>query len=232
MVLPIRTMPVDWRRRKYFPRQKSAILRNVIQTGVVTILSSHGYEPLKFWTIHPGNGSILRMRTPDVKGLVLEILAPIFCTTYIAAPEDIRMKMDCTMPLLVLVVEYLEAPFTIEFSVKDSRNMKRKFRLSTCLMSSKLSSLMCHMPLELRKGWNKVEIDLEGLTMLSYNTNYVEFLMIYIYANCRLRKVYFADQEYDESELPVDFNIKKPKIPHKPEENAAFTLYPANLHKE
>ncbi|GIY05755.1 cilia- and flagella-associated protein 20 [Caerostris darwini] len=225
-------MPVDWRRRKYFPRQKSAILRNVIQTGVVTILSSHGYEPLKFWAIHPGNGTILRMRTPDVNGLVLEILSPIFCTTYIAAPEDIRMKMDCTMPILVLIVEYLEQPFTIEFSVKDSRNMKRKFRLSTCQISSKLSSLMCHMPLELQKGWNQTEIDLQALTMLSYNTNYVEFLMIYIYANCRLKKVYFADKKYDESELPVGFSIKNPETLHRPEQNSAFTIFPANLYKE
>ncbi|GBL89537.1 Cilia- and flagella-associated protein 20 [Araneus ventricosus] len=232
MVLPVRTLHIDWRRRRYIPHKKSAILHNILQSGLVTIFSSHGYDPLKYWSTHAGKGSIQRVRTPDIAGMALELMSSSFCTTYISAPEDARMKICCDMPILTLVLEYLNLPFTFELQLKDTRKMKRRYRISTCQLTSKLGTLTCNMPLALCRGWNKIEINLQELARWSYNSNYVEFLGIQIYANCRLRRVYFSDRKYSESELPDEYLMKDPIELNMKDDSSPFTLYPANLYKD
>ncbi|GFQ73839.1 cilia- and flagella-associated protein 20 [Trichonephila clavata] len=232
MVLPVRTIPFDWRRRKYMPNQKSLILRNVLQKGFVIILNSHGGEPFKFWELHPGNGRIQRVRNPDVDGLVVELISPTFCSTYISVPEDVRSRTNCTMPILTLMLEYLNRPFAFEIQLKDSKNMKRKYRMSTCRTNSKLSTVICHLPIYLTRGWNKIIIDLPSLTRLSYNSRFVEFLGMKVYSSCRIRKIYFSDRKYEENELPEELILREHIPLHRGPKDYPFNLYPANLYRD
>ncbi|KAF8767365.1 cilia- and flagella-associated protein 20-like [Argiope bruennichi] len=232
MVLPVRILPIDWRRRRYIPQKKSKILQNTLQSGVATIFSSHGYDPLKYWSTHVEKGSIQRIRIPDMQGLVLELLSSSYCSTYISAPEDARMKICCNMPIMTMFVEYLNLPFTFEFQLRDSKKMKRRYRFSTCRMTSKLGTLTCHVPLHVRRGWNRIQVDLQDLTRWTYNSNYVEFLEIQIYANCRLRRIFFSDKLYNEDELPEDYLLKYPMELHMENDSIPFTLFPASLFKD
>ncbi|GFT97464.1 cilia-and flagella-associated protein 20 [Nephila pilipes] len=232
MVFPVRTLAIDWRRRKYMPSKKSAILCNILQKGLVTILNSHGSDPLKFWELHPGMGRIQRIRNPDVDGLVLELTSPAFCSTYISVPEGVRKSMDCSMPILTLIVEFLNEPFAFEINLRDSKNMKRKFRMSSCQTNSKLSELLCHLPLHMTRGWNKVMIDLPGLTRLSYYSGFVELLGITVYSTCRIRRIYLSDRKYDDSELPDDFALKEPFPLYRGRKDYPFNMYPANAYRD
>lgn len=82
------------------------------------------------------------------------------------------------------------------------------------------------MPLRLDDGWNQVQFNLADFVKRAYGTTYVETLRIQvaatslhtsshlcvlqIHANCRLRRVYFADRLYVEDELPAEFKLYLP----------------------
>ncbi len=40
-------------------------------------------------------------------------------------------------------------------------------------------------------------------------TNYVETLRVQLHANCRVRRIYFADRLYSEEELPPEFKVRR-----------------------
>ena len=66
------------------------------------------------------------------------------------------------------------------------------------------------MPMRLDDGWNQVQFNLADFVKRAYGTTYVETLRIQIHANCRLRRVYFADRLYTEDELPAEFKLYLP----------------------
>ena len=68
------------------------------------------------------------------------------------------------------------------------------------------------MPMRLDEGWNQIQFNLADFTRRAYGTNYVETLRVSIHANCRLRRVYFADRLYSEQELPKDYKLYLPQL--------------------
>ena len=82
------------------------------------------------------------------------------------------------------------------------------------------------------EGWNQIQFNLSDFVKRAYGTNYVETLRIQvknassaftsrkddsfihfflqIHANCRIRRVYFADRLYSEDELPAEFKLYLP----------------------
>lgn len=56
--------------------------------------------------------------------------------------------------------------------------------------------------------WNRLCIPLAEYTKRAYGTNYVETMWVQIHANCRLKRVYFAEKEMDEDdELPEEYRL-------------------------
>ena len=64
--------------------------------------------------------------------------------------------------------------------------------------------------MRLDEGWNQVQFNLADFTRRAYGSNYVETLRIQIHANCRIRRIYFADRLYAEEELPAEFKLFLP----------------------
>lgn len=50
-------------------------------------------------------------------------------------------------------------------------------------------------------------MNLAELTRKIYGTHYVETTRVQIYANSRLRRVYFCDKLFGDEELPADFKV-------------------------
>jgi hypothetical protein len=69
------------------------------------------------------------------------------------------------------------------------------------------------MPLRLDPGWTRVTFDLADFVKRAYNTGYVQTLRVQVHANCRLRRIYFADRQYAEEELPPEFKLVLPIQP-------------------
>lgn len=201
---------------KYISNWIGPILTHCIESGVVSVLTSRGSEPLKFWEKNVSEGCIRRKTSENIEGLVIEISSPAFCKTYISLPQHPMQKIGTSLPVLTLVAEYLNMPFCFEIQVRDSRNMKRRFRFSTCKTHNKLDPIFCHISLNLNHGWNKIQVDMMSLTKFAYNTSYAELLGLQIYANCRLRWVYFSDRRYPETELPEEYRLKVPHCKYLP----------------
>jgi len=44
----------------------------------------------------------------------------------------------------------------------------------------------------------------------AHGTNFVETVRVTVHANCRLRRIYFAERLYGEEELPPEFKLFLP----------------------
>lgn len=66
------------------------------------------------------------------------------------------------------------------------------------------------MPMRLDEGWNQIQFNLSDFTRRAYGTNYIETQRVQIHANCRIRRIYFADRLYTEDELPPEFKLFLP----------------------
>jgi hypothetical protein len=65
------------------------------------------------------------------------------------------------------------------------------------------------MPLKLQAGWNQIKFNLDEFCSRAYGTHFSEALRVTVNANCRLRRIYFCDKSYTESELPGEFKLFK-----------------------
>lgn len=66
------------------------------------------------------------------------------------------------------------------------------------------------MSMRLDEGWNHIQLNLSDCTRRAYGTYYVETLRVQVHANCRARRIYFADRLYTEEELPPEFKFFLP----------------------
>ena len=59
--------------------------------------------------------------------------------------------------------------------------------------------------MKLVKGWNYIYINLEKEIKEAYNTEFKEVLTFKIFANCRLRQVFFSERPMLDRDLPQEF---------------------------
>ncbi|KAK6047655.1 hypothetical protein COOONC_14839 [Cooperia oncophora] len=109
-----------------------------------------------------------------------------------------------------MVVKNMKKYFTFEVQILDDKGVKRRFRASNYQSSTRVKPFICTMPMRLDEGWNQIQFNLADFTKRAYGTNYVETLRIQVHANCRLRRIYFADRLYNEDELPAEFKLYLP----------------------
>lgn len=97
--------------------------------------------------------------------------------------------------------------FTFEIQILDDSNSLRRFRLSNFQSKTRVNVFSAQMPLALQPGWNVVQINLADFTRRAYGTNYIETVRVQVHANVRIRRIYFADRLYEESDKPYDYQL-------------------------
>lgn len=107
----------------------------------------------------------------------------------------------------------LKKYFSFEIQVLDDKHIKRRFRASNYQSTTRVKPFICTMPMRLDEGWNQVQVNLADFVRKAYGTNYIETLRVQIHANCRLRRLYFAEKLYPEAELPPEFKLYSPLQP-------------------
>ncbi|KAF7138334.1 hypothetical protein RHSIM_Rhsim07G0069300 [Rhododendron simsii] len=213
------------------------MFKNTFQSGFLSILYSLGSKPLQIWDKEVVNGHVKRPQDEDIQSNVLEIVGSNVQSTYITCPADPAATLGIKLPFLIMIVKNLKQYFTFEIQVLDDKNVRRRFRASNfqvCksslspvlvmflfsrqffVLQSMLSAVtrvkpfICTMPLRMDEGWNQIQLNLADFTRRAYGTNYVETLRVQVHANCRLRRIYFADRLYSEEELPPEFKLYLP----------------------
>ncbi|XP_071858014.1 cilia- and flagella-associated protein 20 isoform X2 [Bombus fervidus] len=186
------------------------MFRNKYQHGLMSVLYSCGSRPLELWDMHVKNGYIRRVTDDEVKSLALEIAGTNVTTTYIFCPCDPKKVLGIKLPFLIMIIKNMKKYFTFEITILDDKDMHRRFRMSNFQSTTRVRPFCTSMPIGLSGGWNQIQFNLADFTRRAYGTNYVETTRIQIHANCRVRRIYFADRLYSEDELPEDFKLFKP----------------------
>ena len=70
----------------------------------------------------------------------------------------------------------------------------RRFRMSNFQSTTRVRPFCTSMPIGLSGGWNQIQFNLSDFTRRAYGTNYMETTRVQIHANCRIRRIYFADR--------------------------------------
>ncbi|XP_024937307.1 glutamic acid-rich protein-like isoform X2 [Cephus cinctus] len=114
------------------------------------------------------------------------------------------------LPFFIMIIKNMKKYFTFEITILDDKNMHRRFRVSNFQSTTKVRPFSTSMPIGLSGGWNQIQFNLADFTRRAYGTNYVETTRMQIHANCRIRRIYFADRLYTEDETPEEFKLFLP----------------------
>ncbi|XP_012276870.1 cilia- and flagella-associated protein 20-like [Orussus abietinus] len=188
---------------------------NSYQSGFLSIFYSCGSSPLALWDMKIQNGYVKRVTDEEVKSLALEIVGTNVATTYIYCPADSKKVLGIKLPFLIMIIKNLKKYFTFEITILDNKKMHRRFRVSNFQSTTKVRPFCTTMPIGLSGGWNQIQFNLADFTRRAYGSNYVETSRMQIHANCRIRRIYFADRLYAEDEMPEEFKLFLPIHPKK-----------------
>ncbi|EFJ09051.1 hypothetical protein SELMODRAFT_130480 [Selaginella moellendorffii] len=204
------------------------MFRHTYQTGCLSILYSlRGKNPLQSWKRHgeqhfvhglTGNewgcisayGDVKSVRDEDIESYVVEIMGANVQMTGITCPRDNSDSLAVRLPFFVMIVKNMKRYFMFEVEVIDDKNKHRRFIASNFRTATRVGQSVCLMPVTLDVGWNQVHFDLPGCTRLAYGTNYRETVRVRVFANCRIRSVFFCDRIYAEETLPPEYKLFLP----------------------
>jgi hypothetical protein len=189
------------------------MFRDRYQAGFLNLFYSVSQKPLGIWEQHVENGYIKRIPDPDIRANVVEIVSSNVKRTSITCPKDPKEELAIKLPFLVLVVKFLKKYFTFEVQILDDKNVRRRFRSSNFQSRTCVKPFVCTLPMRLDPAWNRIQFNLADFTRRVYSTTYAETIRVSVFANCRVRRIYFSDRLYTEDELPPEYRL----IPTKPE---------------
>lgn len=153
------------------------------------------------------DGKVTMVKDLEIKSSAAEIVSMgRYEETSVSFPDE-SQYIGTELPWLNLHFKNLQrfVAFTVE--IEDDQGETRVFRTSNAQSVVRVTANTCNMPLELKLGWNKIEIDLAALTTRVFRTAYKHTNRICVYANCRLRRVYFSDRKYLDSEVPPSLRV-------------------------
>uniref|UniRef100_A0A5S6Q9J9 DUF667 domain-containing protein n=1 Tax=Trichuris muris TaxID=70415 RepID=A0A5S6Q9J9_TRIMR len=186
------------------------MFRNTFQSGLLSVLCSLGNNPLQLWEQQTQNGFIKLVEDDEIQSTAVEMVGTNINCACISCPFDPKLTLGIKMPYLVFVVKNMKRYFAFEVELLDSKGTTRRFRANNFQSNTRTKPYICTIPLRLENGWNSVHFNLADFTKRAYGTNYVETSRISVHANCRLRRVYFADRIYADDELPQEFKLSIP----------------------
>lgn len=123
--------------------------------------------------------------------------------TWIMCPPNVDQVFNIKLPFLIMIIKCSHTQFTLQLQLIDKYNVKHLINFSNLepkKKQTKFSPPTMHLLLE--PGWNKVEVDFNHLARI-FDSQFQALARIKICANCRLRRIYFTDRHYDNSEMPL-----------------------------
>ena len=94
-----------------------------------------------------------------------------------------------------------------EITVRCKSNEIVTFRSTNRQSTIRLFENICSLPLQLTESWNLLVIDLCALCKRVFSLEYKHCLSIRIFGNCRVRRIYFSKEIYQEWELPEEYKV-------------------------
>lgn len=149
------------------------------------------------------DGQVRMVQDAEIGEEVVEIDNPAsFQSTFLSFPTEAEF-LGTAMPLLTLQLKPLKRKLSLEVDIEDTKGNLRTLRCCNAQTVVRVSGNVCSLPLQLEsEGWNRVVLDLPALCRTAFEAQYQHAVRIRIYANCRLRRIFFS-LPYRTRELPA-----------------------------
>ncbi|EQC36239.1 hypothetical protein SDRG_06346 [Saprolegnia diclina VS20] len=145
-----------------------------------------------------GENDVRILHDVDVDEPVLELVGP---------ETRLVLHTSNVMRYLVLFVKNLDAFFTFELELLDTKREYRTLTITNARSLARVNASHCQMPLALGKGWQYLCMDLQSIVLEAFGTQHVSTVQLRILATCRLLRVFFQDVRYSDAELPPDLSL-------------------------
>ncbi|KAJ2635754.1 hypothetical protein GGF40_003413 [Coemansia sp. RSA 1286] len=182
------------------------MLRNVYQSGILTLFNSAGTHPLQLWSTSMASDSddcLINIAADDdqVECLVLTIKGTDIRSVFISCPSQMSETLGIRLPFVCMILKNIELPLSFEIETIDDHGVIRRFRASNYETRARVHHEISVIPLQLDKGWNHLTFDLEDMTRRIYGRKHCETRRITFHANACLRLVLFSDRIVPEEHL-------------------------------
>jgi len=155
------------------------MFHNSYQSGVVSILSAYGSNPLQLWDITldqstedstVSTGRVCRINSGSsindddnvnkVSGSAIEISGEQLSRNYITCPPTTHPSLGIKLPYLNLIIHIpSQSDFSLEVTTLDDKQTIRRFRASTYQSTTVIKPDICTFPLKLEKQHKHLERD-------------------------------------------------------------------------
>ena len=122
---------------------------------------------------------------------------------------NVSFMCDVDLPQLVVHLKEVGKYVRVVADVVDDEGKRRRIESSNHQSIARVKPTVCSVPLRIKKGWNRVRIDLEDLTHRAFGTHYKATLAVRVFANCRIWRCFFQDVDYADGELPVHLRVNE-----------------------
>nr|XP_039265245.1 protein CFAP20DC-like [Styela clava] len=169
--------------------------KNEYQGGPsVEILSCQGKDPLNKWRISGGSGAAKRIYEKDLKSFVYHLEGS-------TATSKLQLPKDGTKQTLFLTQRYLTfqvfipfgKDFSVELSMTDSTNSKRRLLMSTSIREMSITPLHAKLNLSIiiRDNWLNLCFDLVSLLSdIFLKQKFKSLDSIVVAGSCKIRKIF------------------------------------------
>ncbi|CAN0057509.1 unnamed protein product [Ascophyllum nodosum] len=96
----------------------------------------------------------------------------------------------------------LDKYFSFEVEIVDDSKHYRYIDISNNRSVADMGGDRALLPLELREGWQRINIDLERIARIAFGTSYLTASQITLRASARIAKVFFQSEPFSDYELP------------------------------
>lgn len=123
--------------------------------------------------------------------------------TWIMCPPNVEQVLNIQLPFLVMVIKCTHTLCTLQIQIIDKDNVKHLINFSNQEPKKKTNKFgPPTMQLLLEPGWNRLEVDLNNIARI-FDSQFQALTRIKIHASCRLRRIYFTDRHYNNSEMSL-----------------------------
>lgn len=114
---------------------------------------------------------------------------------------------------LVMFVKHLDEFLEFNIEIVDDKQTYRQFKVTNARSLARVEMNSCQLPLALgntdnsknrstQAAWRYVCMDLQAFTSQAFGTKHVTTTQIRIGGNCRLLRLFFQDELYEDGDLP------------------------------
>jgi len=153
------------------------------------------------------SSSIKIINDAEVASPVVSLESNEFDKTWISFPDNKNKFIGTPYSFIIMQVK-TDKYMGFEINISDENDKQKIFQCTNKQSLARLIENKCSLPLKLDNGeWNIIIIDLQSLTKKVFNTKYKHCNRIKIFANTRVRRIYFAKDLYQEHQLPEQYKI-------------------------